>query len=39
VIEEITLGVIERLARQPRKLSSNVLHEIAESLWEQVRAK
>lgn len=39
VIQEITIGLIERLARQPRKLSPAVLHEIAESLWEQVRVK
>jgi TetR/AcrR family transcriptional regulator, repressor of fatR-cypB operon len=39
VLEEITIGLIERLARLPRKLSSAVLREIAESLWEQVRAK
>lgn len=39
VLQEITLGLIERLARLPRKLSSAVLREIAESLWEQVRAK
>ncbi len=39
VIEQITIGLIERLAQLPRKLSSAVLREIAESLWEQVRAK
>ena len=38
VHQEITLGLIERLSRQPRKLSSVVLREIAESLWAQVSA-
>jgi AcrR family transcriptional regulator len=39
VLEEITIGLIERLARLPRKLPSAVMRDIAESLWEQVRAK
>jgi TetR/AcrR family transcriptional regulator, repressor of fatR-cypB operon len=39
VLQEMTIGVIERLARLPRKLSSAIFREIAESLWEQVRAK
>jgi AcrR family transcriptional regulator len=39
VIQEITIGLIERLAGRPRKLSSVVLREVAESLWEQVKAK
>jgi AcrR family transcriptional regulator len=39
VLEEMTVGLIERLARQPRKLSPTVLREIAESLWIQVKAK
>ena len=39
VLQEMTIGFIERLAGLPRKLSSAVLREIAESLWEQVRAK
>ena len=39
VLQEITIGLVERLAKLPRKLSSGVLHEIAESLWEQVKAK
>jgi AcrR family transcriptional regulator len=38
VLQEITIGLVERLARLPRKLSSAVLREIAESLWKQVRA-
>ena len=39
VLEEVTIGLIERLARLPRKISAPVLREIAESLWEQVRAR
>jgi TetR/AcrR family transcriptional regulator, repressor of fatR-cypB operon len=39
VLQEMTIGLIERLARLPRKLPSAVLREIAESLWEQVRSK
>jgi AcrR family transcriptional regulator len=39
IIQEITIGLIERLARLPRKVSPAVLREISESLWEQVRAK
>jgi AcrR family transcriptional regulator len=39
VIQEVTIGFVERLARLPRKLPSVVLHEIPESLWEQVRSK
>jgi AcrR family transcriptional regulator len=39
VMQEITIGLIERLARLPRKLPSAVLRQITESLWEQVRAK
>ena len=39
VHEEMTLGLIARLARLPRKLTSRVLREIAESLWAQVSAK
>jgi TetR/AcrR family transcriptional regulator, repressor of fatR-cypB operon len=39
VLQEVTVGLIERLARLPRKVSTAVLREVAESLWEQVRAK
>jgi AcrR family transcriptional regulator len=39
VIQEMTLGLIVRLARQPRKLTPTVLREIAESLWDVARAK
>jgi AcrR family transcriptional regulator len=38
VMQEVTIGLIERLARLPRKLSSAVLREIAEGLWTQVKA-
>ena len=38
VHQEITLGLIERLSKLPRKLSATVLREIAESLWAQVKA-
>jgi AcrR family transcriptional regulator len=33
VLQEMTLGLIERLARQPRKLSPAVLREVTEKLW------
>lgn len=39
VIQEMTIGLITRLARQPRKLAPATLHEIAKNLWETVRAK
>jgi AcrR family transcriptional regulator len=39
VHQEMTIGLIERLATLPRKLSSAALNEIAESLWQQVKAK
>lgn len=38
VLQEMTLGLIERLARQPRKLSPALLHEIAEKLWQILKA-
>lgn len=38
VLQEIGIGLIERLARQPRKLSSAMLHEIAENLWNVLKA-
>lgn len=38
VLEEITFGLIERLAKRPRKLSPAVLHEIAEKMWQAVCA-
>lgn len=39
VLNEMTIGLITRLATQPRKLSPTVLREIAENMWEAVRAK
>jgi AcrR family transcriptional regulator len=39
VIEELTLGTIERLARLPHKISDKMLHQLAEGMWELVRAK
>jgi TetR/AcrR family transcriptional regulator, repressor of fatR-cypB operon len=39
VIQELTLGVVGRLARQTRKLSPQVLREVAEKMWEVVRAQ
>jgi AcrR family transcriptional regulator len=38
VLQEMGIGLIERLARQPRRLSPAVLHEIAERLWDLVKA-
>ena len=38
VLEELTFGMIERLAKHPRKLSPAVLHEIAEKMWHAVCA-
>lgn len=38
VIEELTLGLAARLAKQPRKLTPRVLRNVAEKVWESVRA-
>jgi AcrR family transcriptional regulator len=38
VLRELTLGLAKRLAKQPRKLTSSVLGDVAEKLWEAVRA-
>ena len=38
VLEEITFGMIERLAKRPHKLAPAVLHEIAERMWQAVSA-
>jgi AcrR family transcriptional regulator len=38
VIQELTLGAVMRLAKQPRKLAPAVLREVAEKMWEAVRA-
>ena len=39
VLQEMTLGLVVRLARQPRKIPKSLLLEIAERLWEAVRAR
>jgi TetR/AcrR family transcriptional regulator, repressor of fatR-cypB operon len=39
VLQEITLGLVIRLASHPRKLPEPLLREIAESMWEMVKAK
>jgi AcrR family transcriptional regulator len=38
VIQELTFGVVERLARQSRKLSAATLRTVAEKVWEAVKA-
>jgi len=38
VIHELTLGLVTRLAKQPRKLAPGVLREVAEKVWETVKA-
>ena len=39
VVNEMTLGLMIRLAKQPRKLSPAILREVAEKTWEAVRAR
>ncbi len=39
VLQEMTIGLEARLAKLPRKLPAALLHEIAESMWEAIRAK
>jgi AcrR family transcriptional regulator len=39
VLETLTIGVVVRLAKQPRTLSPAILREIAEKMWEVVRAE
>jgi TetR/AcrR family transcriptional regulator, repressor of fatR-cypB operon len=39
VIQELTFGVVERLARQPRKLAPGTLRTVAEKMWEAVKAE
>ena len=39
VLMETTMGVVTRLARQPEALDAAMLREVAESLWEAVRAR
>ncbi len=38
VLQEMGIGLVQRLALQPRKLSSALLHEIAENLWQILKA-
>ena len=38
VLKEVTVGTVVRLARQPRKVPEPVLRDIAEKIWEAVRA-
>ena len=38
VLKELTLGVVGRLAKQPRKLTPAILRNVAEKVWEAVRA-
>jgi TetR/AcrR family transcriptional regulator, repressor of fatR-cypB operon len=38
VIRELTFGVVERLARQPRKLAPATLRTVAEKVWQAVKA-
>lgn len=37
VLQEMTLGLVLRLADQPKKIATPLLREIAESTWEMVR--
>lgn len=39
VLQELTVNLVNRLASQPRKLPEPLLREIAESMWEMVKAK
>jgi AcrR family transcriptional regulator len=39
VINELTLNLVVRLASQPRKLPVPLLREIADSIWQAVKAK
>lgn len=39
VINELTLSLVVRLASQPRKLPESLLREIADSIWQVVKAK
>jgi AcrR family transcriptional regulator len=39
VVQEMTLGLVARLAKQPKKLSSKLLREVAEKVWLAVRAE
>ncbi len=39
VLQEMTLGLVIRLASQPRKLPETLLLEIADGMWQLVKAK
>jgi AcrR family transcriptional regulator len=39
VLHELTINLVIRLASQPRKLPEPLLREIADSMWQTVRAK
>ncbi len=39
VVEELTIGFVVRLASQTRKLPEPLLREIADGLWQMVKAK
>jgi TetR/AcrR family transcriptional regulator, repressor of fatR-cypB operon len=39
ILEEMTLGLVTRLARKPGKLKPGTLREVAEKVWESVRAE
>ena len=39
VLNELTMNLVIRLAGQPRKLSEPLLREIADSVWQVVKAK
>ena len=38
VLKELTLGLVARLAKQPRKLTPAILRSVAEKVWEAIRA-
>ncbi len=39
VLEEMTIGLVARLAKQPRRLSAVTLRTVAEKVWASVRAE
>jgi hypothetical protein len=39
VLNELTLNLVVRLASQPRKVPESLLREIADSVWQVVKAK
>ena len=38
VIQELTFGLVARLAKQPRKLTPQVLRSVSEKVWEAIKA-